>query len=96
MSRSPSHHAALSRMLVVLVVSCGALVVTAGTSLAATVNEVAGDDLSDFYNLLARSTHEMPFRECLGYAGLDINLRPLPDATAKQIAVRRNWMSSSR
>ncbi|HLJ56095.1 MAG TPA: PDZ domain-containing protein [Chthonomonadaceae bacterium] len=34
------------------------------------VNHVAMYDLSDFYDRLARSTEEMPWDECLGYAGL--------------------------
>src|SRR5207247_9138788 len=37
-----------------------------------TVNRIAGRDLSTFYDLLARSTQEMPFDECLGAAGLKL------------------------
>jgi predicted metalloprotease with PDZ domain len=59
--------------------------------LRATVSEVAGQDLSAFYDLLARSTQEMPFRECLSYAGLDIELKPLPEATPAQVALRQSW-----
>lgn len=55
------------------------------------VNEIAGTDLTDFYNLLARSTQEMPFAECLEYAGLDTNFAPLPSASAAQIALRKAW-----
>ncbi len=55
------------------------------------VNAIAGTDLTDFYHTLARSTNEMPFAECLSYAGLDINLTPLPTATAEQTALRRAW-----
>lgn len=55
------------------------------------LNQVAGQDLSAFYNLLARSTQEMPFAECLGYAGLDIQGRVRPDATPEQIALRKHW-----
>ena len=55
------------------------------------VSEVAGQDLSAFYDTLARSTQEMPFAECLGYAGLDLDLHPLPDATPEQIALRKSW-----
>jgi predicted metalloprotease with PDZ domain len=43
-----------------------------------TVNKVAGKDLSSLYGQLARSTEEMPFTECLGYAGL--KLRQATDA----------------
>jgi predicted metalloprotease with PDZ domain len=57
----------------------------------ATVNEVADRDLTALYNKLARSTEEMPFAECLGYAGLSVNLTPLPDATPEQIALRNSW-----
>ena len=59
------------------------------------VNKAAGQDLTDFYNLLARSTHEMPFAECLSYAGLDANAAPLPDATPEQIALRDAWTAES-
>jgi len=55
------------------------------------INEVAGVDLSDLYDLLVRSTDEMPFAECLAYAGLDANLQPLPTATPAQIALRKDW-----
>ena len=57
----------------------------------ATVNEVAGRDLTALYNRLARSTEEMPFAECLGYAGLSVTLAPLADATPEQIALRSSW-----
>jgi predicted metalloprotease with PDZ domain len=60
-----------------------------------TVNSVAGQDLTDFYNLLARSTQEMPFAECLSYAGLDANAAPLPDATPEQIALRDAWTTET-
>ena len=55
------------------------------------VSEIAGTDLTDFYNSLARSTEEMPFAECLAYAGLDTDLTPLPNVTAEQIALRKSW-----
>ncbi len=55
------------------------------------ISKVAGQDLSDFYDLLARSTKEMPFAECLSYAGLDANSRPLPEASPAQIALRKSW-----
>jgi len=38
-----------------------------------TVNRISGSDLSDFYDLVARSTDELPFAECLGYAGLKLD-----------------------
>jgi predicted metalloprotease with PDZ domain len=37
-----------------------------------TVNRVSGADLSEFYDRVARSTEELPFDECLGYAGLAV------------------------
>ncbi|HLK55436.1 MAG TPA: hypothetical protein VKU00_02670 [Chthonomonadaceae bacterium] len=58
-----------------------------------TLSEVAGQDLSKFYDQLARSTDDMPFAECLGYAGLDVNCRPLPDATDAQRALLKQWLS---
>lgn len=61
----------------------------------ATVNKIAGQDLTEFYNLLARSTQEMPFAECLAYAGLDAELRPLPQATPEQIALHKQWTAQS-
>ncbi len=60
----------------------------------AVVNEVAGRDLTALYNRLARSTEEMPFAECLGYAGLSITLAPLPGATPDQIALRNSWIGA--
>jgi predicted metalloprotease with PDZ domain len=62
--------------------------------LRATVNEAAGQDLTDFYNLLARSTEEMPFAECLGYAGLDAEAHPLPNATPEMLALRASWSAA--
>ena len=56
-----------------------------------TVNKIAGQDLTEFYNLLARSTREMPFAECLAYAGLDAECKPLPTATPEQLALRSAW-----
>jgi predicted metalloprotease with PDZ domain len=37
-----------------------------------TVNHISGKDLSEFYDTVARSTDELPFEECLGYAGLSL------------------------
>lgn len=64
--------------------------------LRATVNEVAGLDLSALYNRLVRSTEEMPFAECLGYAGLSINLTPLSGAAPEQIALRNSWTGAKQ
>jgi len=58
------------------------------------VSEVAAQDLSGFYDLLARSTEEMPFAQCLGYVGLDADLRPLPNASAQQLALRAGWSAT--
>ena len=59
------------------------------------INEVvttaAKQDLTGFYNLLARSTQEMPFAECLSYAGLDSDLMPLPQTTPEQTALYNSW-----
>ncbi len=59
-----------------------------------TISEVAGKDMSELYNRLARSVAEMPFAECLAYAGMDINLAPLPNATEAQIALRKSWVKA--
>ncbi len=61
-----------------------------------TVNRVAGQDLSEFYNLLARSTQEMPFAECLSYAGLDAALMPLPQPTPEQTALQAQWTAQDK
>jgi predicted metalloprotease with PDZ domain len=58
------------------------------------VSEVAGQDLSSFYDLLARSTEEMPFAQCLEYVGLDTSLRPLPNASVQQLALRAGWSAA--
>jgi predicted metalloprotease with PDZ domain len=60
------------------------------------VNLVAGQDISAFYDLLARSTEEMPFAECFSYAGLDEKCQPLTNATAAQIALRKHWTRSEQ
>src|SRR5207248_114433 len=53
-----------------------------------TVNRVAGQDLSAFYDKLARSTDEMPFDECLGYAGLKLSQSGAEERGASGMAVR--------
>ena len=60
--------------------------------LEAVINEVAGQDLSALYDRLARSTHELPLRECLGYAGLSTSARILPDGGPAQAALREDWL----
>jgi predicted metalloprotease with PDZ domain len=37
-----------------------------------TVNRISGNDLSEFYDTVARTVEELPFDECLGYAGLNL------------------------
>lgn len=61
--------------------------------LRAAINTVAGEDLTGFYDLLARSTQELPYAQCLGYAGLDTQLRPLAKTTPAQIALRKSWIT---
>jgi predicted metalloprotease with PDZ domain len=56
-----------------------------------TINKVADQDLSALYDSLARSTDEMPFAQCLGYAGLDTDVRPKSNVTAEMLALRDNW-----
>lgn len=38
----------------------------------ATVNRISGQDLSEFYDIAARSTEELPLAKCLSYAGLTL------------------------
>ena len=59
------------------------------------INTVAQENLTSFYNLLARSTQEMPFAECLSYAGLDSTLTPIAQATPAQIALRTAWAAET-
>lgn len=61
--------------------------------LRAAIVRVSGHDLSDFYDLLARSTAEMPFAECLARVGLDTDLRPIRNATLAQTALRTRWLA---
>jgi len=61
--------------------------------LRAAIVRVSGHDLSDFYDLLARSTEEMPFAECLARVGLDTDLRPFRNATPAQTALRARWLA---
>src|SRR5262249_29620553 len=61
-----------------------------------TVSKVAGQDLSEFYDLLARSTKPMPFDECMGYAGLDTSASLLPNATPDQLALRKSWQGGQQ
>ena len=65
-------------------------------AIRAAVSEVAGMDLSDFYDLLARSAKPMPFAECLGYAGLDAEANPLPVVTPEQAARYRDWAKETK
>ncbi len=44
-----------------------------------TIDQVAGQNLDAFYDQLARSTDEMPFAECLGYAGLTVGPAEKPN-----------------
>jgi predicted metalloprotease with PDZ domain len=60
-----------------------------------TINQVAGQDLTEFYNRLARSTEEMPFAECLAYAGLDAECRPLPTTPPEATALFTSWSAGN-
>jgi predicted metalloprotease with PDZ domain len=59
-----------------------------------------GPELGPFYDLLCRSTEEMPFAECLGYAGLrldrDYRVTTDPDAPPQARALRENWLTGRR
>ncbi|HLV79039.1 MAG TPA: PDZ domain-containing protein [Chthonomonadaceae bacterium] len=43
-----------------------------------TVNRISGQDLSDFYNLAARSHEELPLADCLAYMGLTLTQSSQP------------------
>lgn len=64
------------------------------------VIRIAGPELGPFYDLLCRSTEEMPFAECLRYAGLRLRvsggqaqIEPDPAASPEAQAIRRVWLS---
>lgn len=61
-----------------------------------TVNEVAGQDLSVLYNLIVRSTAEIPTQELLAPFGLDNDLRPLATETAAQRNLREGWLEGTK
>ena len=58
------------------------------------INAITKTDLTAFYTLLARTTKPLPFAECLGGIGLDVNLEPLPNVTPIQAALRRDWVKA--
>ena len=68
------------------------------------VIRAGGAEMGPFYDLLARSTEEMPFEECLAYAGLQYHrsptgsatILPNPAATPEQIALRASWLNPHR
>jgi len=62
-----------------------------------TVNEVAGQDLSSLYNLLARTTEDLPLKELLAPFGLNSEMQPVtPPGTADEVAaqklLREGWL----
>ena len=59
-----------------------------------TVNRITGKNLSDFYDSLARSTDELPFEECLGYAGLTLK-RVEPARQVGESGLRTQFERSS-
>ncbi len=66
------------------------------------VIRAAGAEMGPFYDLLARSWEEMPFEECLAYAGLRLQrsggafqIVADPNATEEALALRESWMSRS-
>lgn len=61
-----------------------------------TVNEVAGQDLSDLYNLIVRSTAEMPIADLLPPFGLDSEFRPLSTETPAQRSLRDGWLEGTK
>ncbi len=65
------------------------------------VIRAGGPEMGPFYDRVARSTEEMPFEECLGFAGLTLqrspngvlSIVPNPSAAPEQIALRRSWLT---
>ena len=56
------------------------------------VSKIAGSNLDFFYDTLARSTEEMPFAECLGYAGLKVDGSSIEKPTAAQLEIKKGWL----
>jgi predicted metalloprotease with PDZ domain len=61
-----------------------------------------GAQMGPFYDLVARSTSEMPFAECLSYAGLrltqdgsDYRITVDPSAGPNEIKLRKDWMKAN-
>jgi predicted metalloprotease with PDZ domain len=61
-----------------------------------TVNEVAGQDLSDLYNRIVRSTAEMPIADLLAPFGLDDQFQPLATETPAQKSLREGWLEGTK
>jgi predicted metalloprotease with PDZ domain len=66
------------------------------------VIRAAGSEMGPFYDRLARSRDEMPFEECLSYAGLRLQLSggiyrivADPNAADEAVALRESWMRIS-
>jgi predicted metalloprotease with PDZ domain len=65
------------------------------------VIRAGGAEMGPFYDLLCRSTEEMPFAECLGYAGLILEgtgnnrfrISADPNASPDAVALRRSWLT---
>jgi predicted metalloprotease with PDZ domain len=63
------------------------------------VVRAGGEEMGPFYDKLARSMDEMPFAECLGYAGFALEkdgsrykISMPPQADADSMALRQAWM----
>lgn len=64
------------------------------------VIRAAGPEMGPFYDKLCRTTEEMPFAECLGYAGLRLvqsaggrlRIERDPGASPSAVALRRDWL----
>jgi hypothetical protein len=60
----------------------------------------AGPEMGPFYDKLCRTTQEMPFEECLGYAGLrlirvagrHLHIERDPSASLEANALRQDWL----
>ena len=59
------------------------------------VNEVAGQDISAYYNRLVRETAELPLDEAFGPFGLADDVTPAPGATPAMRRMREAWLEGT-
>ncbi len=59
------------------------------------VNEVAGQDISDFYNRLVRKTDELPTEEAISPFGLGEDMTPVAGETPAMRRLREAWLEGT-